>query len=129
LKISEGFKGRHGGLTLTLSPHKTSRNHEAPSISEYTYQVRPRSVAVLWVSLSEVTQRVTDHNQEGLIRSHKGIADTDAKKGPPLPTCRICGCCLRGSAGPVFLTPVNLDSFFAARAPSICVVPSEGPLR
>jgi hypothetical protein len=60
LKISEGFKGRHGGLTLTLSPHKTSRNHEAPSISEHTYQVRPRSVAVLWVSLSEVTQRVTD---------------------------------------------------------------------
>jgi hypothetical protein len=28
-----------------------------------------------------------------------------------------------------FLTPVNLDSFFAARAPSICAVPSEGPLR
>ena len=58
-----------------------------------------------------------------------GLRIRTRKTEPPLPTCRICGCCLRGSAGPVFLTPVNLDSFFAARAPSICAVPSEGPLR
>ena len=56
------------------------------------------------------------------------IADTDAKKGPPSRRAESAAA-VYAVGRAIFLTPVNLDSFFAARAPSISVVPSEGPLR